>query len=173
MMRLFPLSSIAAALAIAGCAQAPTVPVPVATTALRATVTPDNHCTVEAYGKTYTSVGQVRGALLPSFTGTENNAGLHAIGCWVALPDGSDGELVVIFSGNSYQLPFSTGTFQPRTEATWGTNDMMANVSFRSALHPHEKLITIDQSSGTVTVTAAANGNRTIKLDVTTYPYVI
>lgn len=164
---------MAAALAVAGCAREPAAPVQLATVPLRATVTADNHCTVEAYGKTYTSVGQVRGALLPSFTGTENNAGLHAIGCWVSLPDGSDGELVVIFSGNSYQLPFSTGTFQPRYEAPYGTNDMIATVSFRSALHPHEKLVTIDQSTGTVIVDAAPDGARTIRLDVTAYQYQI
>jgi len=172
-MRYFALSSIVAALAVAGCAQEPSAPVQLETIPLRATVTPDNHCTVEAYGKTYTSVGQVRGAFLPTFTGTENNAGLHAIGCWVNTSDGSDGDLVVIFTGNSYQLPFSTGTFQPRFEPPYGTDDKIASVSFRASSHPNEKLVTIDQSTGTVTVDAAPNGARTIHLDVTAYQYPI
>ena len=172
-MRYLALSSVVAALAVSGCTREPAAPVQLETIPLRATVTPDNHCTVEAYGKTYSSVGQVRGALLPTFTGTENNPGLHAIGCWVNTSDGTDGELVVIFSGNSYQLPFPTGTYQPRFEPPYGTNDMIASVSFRASAHPGEKLVTIDQSTGTVTVDAAPNGARTIRLDVTAVQYQI
>ena len=85
----------AALLGLAACVKVPTAPVQVETFPLRATVTPDNHCTVDALGKTYTSIGQVRGAVLPNFTGDVQNEGLHAIGCWVSNVDGSDGDLII------------------------------------------------------------------------------
>ena len=89
-MKKIALTSLGlCAVALAGCVKVPTAVPDAPEFQLRATVTPDNHCTVEALGQTYKSIGQVRGAQLPDFKGDFVNAGYHAIGCWVANVDGS------------------------------------------------------------------------------------
>jgi len=98
---LLTLAGTAAMISLAACVQVPTENTPQVQEQfpLRATITPDNHCTVEALGKTYTSVGQVRGAVLPNFTGTSEGGGRdgwHVVGCWVSNVDGSDGDLVIV-----------------------------------------------------------------------------
>ena len=163
----------AAVLGLMACVKVPTDPVPVETFPLRATVTPDNHCTVEALGKTYTSIGQVRGAVLPTFTGDVKNDGLHAIGCWVSNPDGSDGDLIITFSGNSYGQPFPTGSFVPAFEAPYGSSEKIVSVSFRASSYGPHKLQTIDTSTGAVIVESGTNGARTIRVDVTAMNYEI
>lgn len=170
-MRHIAFSSVVAALAMAGCVKEPSAPAPLETFPLRATVTPDNRCTVVAEGRTYTSVGQVRGALLPAFSGTLVNDGWHAIGCWVSNADGTDGELVVQFSGNSYNLPFATGSFKPSFEPPYGSDEKIVSVSFRAQALGSEKLRTIDESAGAVTVESNAAGARTIRVDVTAIKY--
>jgi hypothetical protein len=170
-MRNIALSSIATIFVVAGCARETTAPVQLESFPLRATVTPDNRCTVEALGKTYTSIGQVRGVVLPSFSGTLENAGYHAVGCWVAAPDGSDGDLVVLFSGDSYQKQFETGIFQPCFEPPFGTTDKIVSVSFRAAILPNERLATVDQSTGSVVIESNSSGNRTVRVDVTAIKY--
>ncbi len=170
-MRSIALSSIATILVVGGCIKETTAPVRLESFPLRATITPDNRCMVSALGKTYTSIGQVRGVVLPAFSGTLENAGYHAVGCWVAAPDGSDGDLVILFSGDSYQKQFATGTFQPRFEPPFGTTDKIVSVSFRAAILPNERLATVDQSTGAVVVDSNSSGNRTIRVDVTAIKY--
>ena len=165
-MKRILLASFAAILGLAGCAKVSTDATQVETFALRATVTPDNHCTVDALGKTYTSIGQVRGALLPTFSGTLDNGGYHSIGCWVGNPDGTDGDLVVTFSGNSYQQPFPTGTFRPTFEPAYGSSDKIAAVSFRASSYGPTALRTIEKSTGAVNVESSPTGARTITVDV-------
>jgi hypothetical protein len=163
--------STAAFIAVAGCVQVPTEPTKVESFPLRATVTPDNHCTVEALGKTYTSIGQVRGAVLPTFSGTLDNGGYHSIGCWVAGPDGSDGDLLITFSGESYQKPFPSGTFLPAFEPPYGSTDKWAGVSFRASTFNAEMLRTTDTSTGSIVVQSDPAGERTIVVDVTAVKY--
>lgn len=164
----------AALVAIAACVKVPTEVPAAEQFPLRATVTPDNHCTVEALGKTYTSIGQVRGAVLPMFTGDLDNAGYHAIGCWVANVDGtSDGDLIITFSGNSYGQPFPTGTFKPILDPPYGSDEKIVTVSFRSSSYNAEKLKTVNESTGAVTVESAPSGARTIKVDVSAVKYQI
>jgi len=139
---------------------------------LRATITSDNRCTVETLGKTFTSIGQVRGAQLPSFTGDFANDGYHAVTCWVAGPSGSDGSINVTFSGNSYQKPFAAGSFRPLFEPPWGVTDKYAAVLFQSSVLTAEQLRTIDESTGTITVETTASGT-TITVDVTAMRYQI
>jgi hypothetical protein len=170
-MRNIALSSIATIFVVAGCAKETTAPVQLESFPLRATVTPDNRCTVEALGMTYTSIGQVRGVVLPAFSGTLENAGYHAVGCWVAAPDGSDGDLVVLFSGDSFQKQFETGTFQPRFEPPFGASEKIVSVSFRAAILPNERLATVDESTGSVVVESNSAGNRTVRVDVTAIKY--
>jgi hypothetical protein len=170
-MRNIALSFIATILVVAGCAKETTAPVQLESFPLRATITPDNRCTVDALGKTYTSIGQVRGVVLPAFSGTLENAGYHSVGCWVAASDGSDGDLVVLFAGDSYQKQFDTGTFQPRFEPPFGAADKIASVSFRAAILPNERLATVDQSTGSVVVESNSAGNRTVRVDVTAIKY--
>lgn len=167
-MNKITLVFVATVVSLAGCKKEPVAPVQVETLPLRATVTPDNHCTVEALGRTYTSIGQVRGAVLPNFAGTLDSDGWHAIGCWVSNVDGTDGELVLTFSGNSFQQPFATGTFEPRYEAPWGSSDKLVNVSFRASYLGNEMLKTVNESPGSVVVESAPNGSRTIRVDVGT-----
>jgi len=157
------------AVGIAGCVKVPTAVPDAPQFPLRATVTPDNHCTVEALGQTYKSVGQVRGAQLPNFTGDLDNAGYHAIGCWVANVDGSgaDGDLIITFSGNSYQQPFPTGSFKPILDPPFGGTEKIVTVSFRASTYDQVKLKTVNESTLAVTVDSSPTGARTINVDVT------
>lgn len=170
-MRIIALSSIAAALALTGCVQDLSAPASPELFPFRATVTADNHCTVETLGRTYTSIGQVRGATLPTFAGTLESDGWHAIGCWVAMSDGTDGELVITFSGNSYQMPFEPGSYSPRFEAPYGSTEKLVSVSFRSVALPDYRLKTVDESSGGVTIEGPVSGGKTIRVDVGVVKY--
>lgn len=163
----------AALLGLAACVKVPTAPVQVETFPLRATVTPDNHCTVDALGKTYTSIGQVRGAVLPNFTGDVQNEGLHAIGCWVSNVDGSDGDLIITFTGDSYQQPFPTGSYVPAFDPPYGSSEKIVSVSFRASTYGPHKLQTIDTSTGAVIVESGTSGARTIRVDVTAMNFEI
>ena len=172
---LTTLAGTAAIIGLAACVQVPTENTPqvVEQIPLRATITPDNHCTVEALGKTYTSIGQVRGAELPNFTGTNPSDGWHVVGCWVSNVDGSDGDLVVVFSGDSRQQPFATGSFKPTFTPPWGSTEKIVSVSFRASTYGAEKLLTVQESTGAVTVESSPTGARTIRVDVTTTKYQI
>lgn len=170
---LTTLAATAAMIGLAACVKVPTENAQVETFPLRATITPDNHCTVEALGKTYTSIGQVRGAVLPTFTGSLESDGWHAVGCWVSNVDGSDGDFVVTFSGNSFQQPFATGSFTPTFEPPFGGTEKIVSVSFRASTYGAEKLKTIQESTGAVTVESSPTGARTIRVDVTATKYQI
>lgn len=168
-MKKIALTSISLfAIAIAGCVKVPTAVPDAPEFPLRATVTPDNHCSVEALGVTYTSVGMVRGAVLPNFMGDLVSEGYHAIGCWVANVDGSsDGDLIITFSGNSYQQPFPTGSFKVILDPPFGGTEKIATVSFRSSSYGKEQLKTVNESTGAVTVESSPTGARTVHVDVT------
>src|SRR5688572_5675611 len=127
-MRITALCSIAAAVVAAGCVQDLSGPAAVETVPLRATITPDNRCTVETLGKTFKSIGQVRGATLPSFSGSLQHSGFHTVGCWVAMSDGTDGDFIIIFSGDSFQKPFEVGSYLPRFEPPYGSSEKLASV---------------------------------------------
>lgn len=170
-MRIIALSSIAAVLVATGCVQDLSEPKPLETVSLRATITSDNHCTVETTGRTYTSIGQVRGVTLPTFSGALENEGWHALGCWVAMSDGTDGELVLTFSGNSFQKPFEPGSYSLRFEPPYGSAEKLVSVSFRSVAFGNMKLRTIDQSTGGVTVEGQLDGAKTVRVDVTAIKY--
>ena len=170
------LMGTAAMVGLAACVQVPTdnSPQVLEQFPLRATITPDNHCSVEALGKTYTSIGQVRGAVLPNFTGTSEGGGRdgwHVVGCWVSNVDGSDGDLVVVFSGDSRDQPFATGSFKPTFEPPFGSTEKIVSVSFRASTYDHHKLLTVGESTGAVTVEASPTGARTIRVDVTAPKY--
>src|SRR5207237_9259723 len=167
-MKKIALTSIGLfAIALAACVKFQTAVPDAEEFPLRATVTSDNHCTVEALGKTYTSIGQVRGAVLPTFTGDLDNAGYHAVGCWVANVDGSsDGDLIITFSGNSFHQPFPTGSFKPILDPPYGGVEQIVTVSFRSSSYGAEQLKTVNESTGAVTVESSCNGARTTQVDV-------
>jgi len=170
-MRIIALSSIAVALVLTGCVQDLSAPTPPELFPFRATITSDNSCTVETLGRTYTSIGQVRGATLPTFAGELDNDGWHAIGCWVAMSDGTDGELILTFSGDSYQKPFELGTYKPRFEPPYGSTEKLVSVSFRTVALPNQRLRTIDESSGGVTIEGTASGGKTVHVDVSVVMY--
>lgn len=165
-MRTTALCSIAAALVASGCVQDLSAPPLPETFPLRATITADNRCTVETLGRTYTSIGQVRGAILPTFTGSLENSGFHTVGCWVAMSDGTDGDFLIIFSGDSFQKPFEPGNYLPRFEAPYGSSEKLASVIFRTVALPGERVRTIDQSTGAITIEAGPGGAKTIRVDV-------
>lgn len=167
-MKKFIFASIAALAGLTACVKVlPTDSDPgVQTAQLRATITPDNRCTVELDGKTYQSVGQVRGATLPAFVGA-TNLGYHEVACWVGNVDGSDGSISISFSGNSFNKPFAVGSFLPRYEAPSSTDDHFATVTFQGSGYPGRLFRTDDSATGVITVESAANGDRTIRVDVT------
>ncbi len=164
-MRITALYSIAA-LVTAGCVQDLSAPTPPETIPLRATITADNRCTVETLGKTFTSIGQVRGVTLPTFTGSLESQGFHAVGCWVAMSDGTDGDFVLTFSGDSFQKPFEVGSYLPRFEPPYGSSEKLVSVVFRTQALPDHLLRTIDQSTGGVTIETGPGGARTIRVDL-------
>jgi len=164
-MRITALFSIAALVAT-GCVQDLSAPIPSETIPLRATITPDNRCTVETLGKTFTSIGQVRGATLPTLTGSLESQGFHAVGCWVAMSDGTDGDFVLTFSGDSFQKPFEAGSYLPRFEPPYGSTEKLVSVVFRTQALPDHRLRTIDQSTGTVTIETGPGGAKTIRVDL-------
>ena len=170
-MRIIALSSIAAALALTGCVQDLSAPAPPETFPLRATVTADNTCTVEVLGRTYTSIGQVVGATLPTFSGSLENDGWHAVGCWVVNVDGTDGALILTFSGDSYQKPFEPGTYMPRFEAPYGSSEKLVSLTFRMAFLQDQRLRTTNESTGSVTIEGPVSGNRKISVDVSVVKY--
>ncbi|MDP9177821.1 MAG: hypothetical protein M3O61_09090 [Gemmatimonadota bacterium] len=170
-MRITALCPIAAAIVVTGCVQDLSGPPPSETIPLRATITADNRCTVETLGRTYTSIGQVRGAILPTFIGSLESSGFHAVGCWVAMSDGTDGDFVITFSGNSFQKPFEPGSYLPRFEPPFGSSEKLASVSFRTVALQNERLKTIDQSKGAVTIEVGPGGVKTIRVDVTVVKY--
>jgi len=170
-MRILALSSIAVALVATGCVQDLSAPTPAETFPFRATVTADGTCTVQTLGRTYTSVGQVVGASLPTFSGVLENDGYHAIGCWVLADDGTDGSLILTFAGGSVGKPFEPGTYMPRFEAPYGYNDKLVSMTFRLSALPNQRLRTIDQSVGSVTIDGLLEGPKTIRVDVTVVKY--
>jgi hypothetical protein len=166
-----PIAFISLATLLAGGCTKATAPISVPMFPLSATITPDNHCTVNALGKTFSSIGQVRGATLPDFSGTLDNAGYHAVGCWVAGENGTDGDLVITFSGNSFQQPFPIGSFVPTFDPPYGSSEKIASVSFLSSSFGNVKLKTTEVSTGAVTVESALSGARTIRVDVSAMKY--
>ena len=164
-MRITALYAIAALVA-AGCVQDLSAPTTPETIPLRATITADNRCTVETLGQTFTSIGQVRGVTLPTFTGSLESQGFHAVGCWVAMSDGTDGDFVLTFSGDSFQKPFESGSYLPRFEPPYGSTEKLVSVTFRTQALPDHRLRTIDQSTGSVTIETAPGGARTIRVDL-------
>ena len=169
-MRITALFSIAA-LVGTGCVQDLSGPTPPEMIPLRATITPDNRCTVETLGRTFTSIGQVRGAVLPTFSGTLASEGFHGVGCWVAMPDGTDGDFQLTFSGDSFQKPFEPGSYLPRFEPPYGSSEKLVSVTFRTMALPDHRLKTIDQSKGSVTIESGPGGAKTIRVDVTVFQY--
>jgi hypothetical protein len=171
-MKRFALTPIVL-LGMAACVKIPTEhTTAVEMVPLHAVITSDNRCTVQALGNTFVSVGQLQGAQLPAFTGTLKNDGYHSITCWVGGPNGSDGNIIVTFSGNSYQKPFPTGTFRPLFEPPWGVSEPYAGVLFMTSVLTGEQLRTIDESSGSITVQTTSSGT-TITIDVTAMRYQV
>jgi hypothetical protein len=87
------------------------------------------------------------------------------------MSDGTDGELVLTFSGNSFQKPFEPGSYSLRFEPPYGSAEKLVSVSFRSVAFGNMKLRTIDQSTGGVTVEGQLNGAKTVRVDVTAIKY--
>ena len=149
----------------ASCVEQTSAPIDVPTYRLTATVTEDNHCTVNVMDKTYSSIGQVRGDTPSKFVGTVAEKTYHGFGCWVKAADG-DGDLVVLFSGNNFGKPLAAGTYPLSLEILDNTPLNKASVNFRPSELGGDKLRTKDGSVGSVTVVETPNGGRTITLDV-------
>jgi hypothetical protein len=162
-MRISVLAVSAAALALAGCEKTPTAADVPPTYHLQATVTASNNCQVSVLDKNYSSVGQIRGDVPTAFVGTVANRSYHGFGCWVATNDG-DGDLVVLFSGNTLGKPLEVGTYPLVHEVLDNTPLGKAAVTFRSSLLG-DKLRTMDNAVGSVVVEKDANGSIIIRVD--------
>ena len=147
-----------------GCAK-PSEPVEAPTFRLTATITEDNHCTVNVLGKTYSSIGQVRGDVPSQFIGTVPDKSYHGFGCWVKTADG-DGDLVVLFAGNHLGKPLDTGTYPPKLNILDDTPLHTAAVNFRPSEFGGDKLRTKDTSTGNVRVEEVPGGGRRVIIDV-------
>ena len=161
-MRFKALALSAAALAVAGCDKATSPDVP-PTYHLSATVTASNNCSVSVLDNDFSSIGQIRGDVPTQFISTVRDQSYHGFGCWVATSDG-DGDLIVLFSGNTFGKPLETGTYHLVHQVLDDTPLGMASISFRSSLFG-DKLRTMDNAAGTVVVEKDANGSIVIKVD--------
>ena len=161
-MKISTLALSAAVLAVMACEKttAPDVP---PTYRLTATVTASNNCSVSVMDKNYSSIGQIRGDVPTQFVSTIPDKSYHGFGCWVATSDG-DGDLVVLFSGNTYGKPLETGTYQLVRQVLDDTPLGKASVSFRPSFLG-DKLRTMDNATGNVVVEKDANGAIVIKVD--------
>lgn len=160
------LTALSAALiATTACAEASSAPKEVPTFHLTATVTENNHCTVTVLGKTYSSIGQVRGDVPSQFIGTVAEKSYHGFGCWVQTGDG-DGDLVVLFSGNNLGKPLEPGTYPLALEIFDNTPLHTAALNFRPSDLGGDKLRAKDNAAGAVTVEATPSGGRKITADV-------
>ena len=165
-MRYKLLAASAAMLGATGCVEKTTsAPEAPPTFHLTATITESNTCAVKVLDKEYSSIGQVRGDRPKSFVGTLPTENYHGFGCWVAT-SGGDGDLVVLFSGNNVGKPLAVGTYTPSLDILDETPPMRTQVKFRTAELGTDKLITMDNLPGTVTVEATPTGGRVIKVDV-------
>ncbi len=166
-MRLQILAPSAAALLVfAGCQENTGPREPLPTFRVQATILETNTCSVNALGKSYSSIGQIRGDVPSQFIGTRADLAYHGFGCWVAT-DGGDGDLVVIFSGSHFGKALEPGTYPLRKELLPDTPVGYASVSFRpSSLENGHRLRTLDTSVGSVVVEATPTGGRTIRVDV-------
>lgn len=169
-MRLTHFTLPAALFVTAACVEQASAPIELPKHRLTATVTSDNHCTVNVMGKTYSSIGQVRGDVPSQFIGTIPDESYHGFGCWVSTDDG-DGDLIVIFSGNNLGKPLEVGQYAVQFNVYDETPRHIAAVNFRPSSLGGERLRTRDNSVGTVTVSAAPDGGRTITVDVETSPW--
>ena len=160
-----PLLAISAALlAVSGCKET-SAPIEAPTYRLTATITENNTCTVNVLGKSYSSVNQVRGDVPAQFIGTVANESYHGFGCWVGT-DGSDGDLIVLFSGNNLGKPLAPGTYPLAQEVLDETPPKMSAVSFRPSEFGPQRLRSKDGSPGQVVVAETASGGRTVTIDV-------
>lgn len=163
-MRLPFFATSIALLVTAACAEkTPVEPVP--TFHLNATVAGSGTCDVDALAKTYQSTGQQRGDTGEKFVGTLATETYHGVGCWVGTTNG-DGDIIVIFSGNSLGQPLAVGTYQLSREILDDTPLMRANVTFRNSDMPGSKLVTLDNAVGTVVVDSTSTGERIIRANV-------
>lgn len=87
------------------------------------------------------------------------------------MSDGTDGDFVLLFSGDSFQKPFEPGNYLPRFEPPYGSAEKLVSVSFRTVALPNHRLKTVDESTGGVTIEVAADGGRTIRVDVSVVKY--
>lgn len=87
------------------------------------------------------------------------------------MADGTDGDFVLTFSGNSFQKPFELGSYLPRFEPPYGSAEKLVSVTFRTIVLPNERLKTIDQSTGGVTIETGLGGAKTIRVDVSVIKY--
>lgn len=163
-MRL-PLFAISIAiLAATGCTEStPLEPVP--TLHLSASISGTGECSVSTLNKNYVSFGNQRGDIGAKFVGTVPQDSYHGVGCWVGTA-GGDGDLIIIFSGNTLGKPLDVGTYQLNREILDGLPPMHANVTFRNSDMPGDKLVTLDNSVGSVVVDSTASGARIIRADV-------
>jgi len=161
-MKISALAISAAVLGVMACEKATSPDVP-PTVRLTATVTASNTCSVQVMDKSYSSVGQIRGDVPKQFISTVADKIYHGFGCWVATSDG-DGDLIVLFSGNTFGKPLETGTYQLVHQVLDDTPLGKASVSFRPSFLG-DKLRTMDNASGTVVVEKDANGEIVIKVD--------
>ena len=165
--QLLALSAIVFAAASCKEASAPIDPPRFRVTAV---VTDDNKCTVSAMDKTYSSSGQIRGDQPSQFVGTVADKSYHGFGCVVLAP-GTDGDIIVLFSGNNVGKPLDPGVYPLSQEIVDNTPAGVASVRFNSSDYGPFKLRTRDGAPGSVTVEVTANGGRRIIVDVETVQF--
>jgi hypothetical protein len=163
-MRFKIAATFLAILGTAACTEK-TVLGPAPTFHLNATVSGEGDCTVEALDKTYQSVGHQRGDVGEQFVSTIPDESYHGVGCWVGSSNG-DGDVIVIFSGNTFGQPLAVGTYQLSREILDDTAPMRANVTFRNTDMPGDKLVTLDNAVGSVVVDTSPSGALVIRANV-------
>jgi hypothetical protein len=67
--------------------------------------------------------------------------------------------------------PFEPGTYMPRFEAPYGSSEKLVSLTFYLQFLPNQRLRTINESSGSVTIEGPLTGAKTIHIDVGVVKY--
>jgi hypothetical protein len=170
---LFALTLLVAASACK--IESTTQPVDVPLYHVVATVTGSNTCAVSAMDKTYGSIGQVAGDVPSKFIGTLDK-NYHGLSCWVSVDggntkNGGDAFINIIFSGNNFGKPLAVGTYKLTWLVLDETPPMTATIRFHPSDLDGDELRPLDNAVGSIVVDSAANGARTIHVDLQAIRY--
>jgi hypothetical protein len=171
-MRSF-LSPLIITLIAAACAKEPTAPAPAFH--ITATISGSNGCTVNAPDAIYSSSGVFNGDQPKKFVSTYDK-NYHGFWCWVSVDGGASerlgaGNFFLAFSGNTLGKPLAVGKYGISFDMLDDTPPMTASVRFQTLNLNGDEYRALDNAAGSVVVDSAADGTRTVHVDLQVVRY--